>query len=68
MWAQVATLNTRAAARYIGLSKSTLEKARVYGGGPPFVRVTARAIRYRIEDLDAWMSQRLVLNTSAPHQ
>jgi hypothetical protein len=59
-------LNTAAAARYIGLSKSTLEKSRLYGGGPPFVRVTSRAIRYRVQDLDAWMHDRLVGSTSAP--
>ena len=62
----VTTLKTKEAARYIGLAKSTLEKARLYGGGPPFVRVTSRAVRYRVQDLDAWMSQRLVQNTSAP--
>jgi predicted DNA-binding transcriptional regulator AlpA len=63
---EIATLNTTAAARYIGLSKSTLEKARIYGGGPPFVRVTSRAVRYRVLDLDAWMHERLVSSTSAP--
>ena len=61
----VTSLKTKAAAEYIGLSKSTLEKARIYGGGPPFVRVTSRAVRYRIQDLDAWMAQRVVPNTSA---
>jgi predicted DNA-binding transcriptional regulator AlpA len=66
MIASVGILNTAAAAEYIGLSKSTLEKARIYGGGPPFVRVTSRAVRYRMQDLEAWMLERLVSSTSAP--
>ena len=66
MSADLSTLNTKQAAHYIGLAKSTLEKARLYGGGPPFVRVTSRAIRYRVQDLDAWMHARLVDSTSAP--
>jgi excisionase family DNA binding protein len=49
-------LRTADAARYVNLAVSTLEKMRVYGGGPTFVRLGARAIRYRREDLDAWLA------------
>jgi hypothetical protein len=35
------------AARYIGLSRPYLRRARRFGNGPAFVRVN-RAIRYRI--------------------
>jgi len=32
-------LRTRAAADYIGYSESTLEKKRLTGDGPPFIRL-----------------------------
>jgi excisionase family DNA binding protein len=49
-------LKTADAARYLNLAESTLEKLRVYGGGPTFVRLGTRAVRYRREDLDAWLA------------
>ncbi len=53
----------REAATYLRTSTSTLAKLRVYGGGPRFAR-WGRAIRYRREDLDAYMAARLVRSTS----
>jgi excisionase family DNA binding protein len=49
-------LRTADAARYLNFSESTLEKLRVYGGGPTFIRLGARAVRYRRADLDAWLA------------
>ena len=46
---------TRDAAEYCGLSKSTLEKLRVYGGGPEFVKRGA-AVFYPTESLDDWLA------------
>lgn len=57
------TLNTQGAAAYLGLSESTLEKARVYGNGPRYVKL-GRAVRYRITDLEDWLSSRTVSSTS----
>ena len=56
-------LDTRAAARYLGISKSSLEKTRVFGGGPKYLKLQ-HLVRYRIQDLDAWMSERLFSSTS----
>ena len=56
--------STQASAR-LGVSPRTLDGWRVRGGGPPFVRLSARAIRYRPEDLDRFISERLRANTSA---
>ncbi len=42
------------AAAYLRLSKSLLDKRRVYGGGPPFLRPVPRKILYRKSDLDRW--------------
>lgn len=58
-------LNTAAAAKYLetewggpaALSVSTLEKARVSGGGPAFVKFGHR-VGYRVEDLDEWARER----------
>jgi excisionase family DNA binding protein len=41
------------AAQYLGVSKSFLDKARIYGGGPSFMRF-GRAIVYSTEALDEW--------------
>jgi hypothetical protein len=46
-------LPTEAAAAYLGLSKSTLEKGRITGSGPPF-RKLGRRVLYVIGDLDTW--------------
>jgi hypothetical protein len=41
------------AASKLGVSKSFLNKERVYGGGPPFVKFGA-AVRYHIPTLLEW--------------
>lgn len=44
------------AASYTGLSESTLAKRRLRGELPIFVRLGARAIGYRVDDLNDWLS------------
>jgi excisionase family DNA binding protein len=56
-------LNTREAAALVGLSIPTLNKLRVYGGGPSFLKL-GRAVRYRRTDLDTWLQSRLRGSTS----
>jgi predicted DNA-binding transcriptional regulator AlpA len=48
-------LRTPRAAEYVGLSPSTLEKKRLSGGGPTFIRLGGRAVGYDVRDLDAWL-------------
>jgi Helix-turn-helix domain len=43
---------TRTAAIYLGLSPRTLEKWRLTGQGPPYIKRGRRCL-YRLEDLDA---------------
>lgn len=50
-------LRTPGAAEYVGLSASTLEKMRLAGDGPAFVRLGGRAIGYDIRDLDSWLDK-----------
>ncbi len=58
-------LRTPAAAEYCGLAASTLEKARVLGDGPQFVKLGGRAVGYRVEDLDSWIDSRKASSTSS---
>jgi excisionase family DNA binding protein len=60
-------LDSAAASRHLGVSKSTLEKLRVYGGGPKFLKL-GRLVRYRIEDLEQWLAERVVTSTSDSRQ
>jgi hypothetical protein len=56
-------LRTAAAAEYLGYAESTLEKQRVIGNGPPFIRL-GRVIVYDTRDLDAWLTARRARSTS----
>jgi excisionase family DNA binding protein len=47
-------LSVREAAQYLGLSVSTLNKLRVFGGGPTFLKL-GRRVAYDLVDLDGWM-------------
>jgi predicted DNA-binding transcriptional regulator AlpA len=57
-------LRQPAAAKYVGLAESTLEKYRLTGGGPRFVRLGVRAIGYDVQDLDAWIDAQKRSSTS----
>jgi predicted DNA-binding transcriptional regulator AlpA len=56
-------LNTVQAAERCCLSKRTLEKYRGTGGGPLYIQL-GKAVRYRPEDLDAWIAAHRRRNTS----
>jgi predicted DNA-binding transcriptional regulator AlpA len=56
-------LDTTAAAEVLGVKPDTLVAWRHRGGGPKFVSVGPRAIRYRWSDLMEWMDSRVFSNT-----
>jgi predicted DNA-binding transcriptional regulator AlpA len=56
-------LTTHQAAERIGWAANTLEKKRVYGEGPRFLKL-GRSVRYREEDLEDWIEARVVSSTS----
>lgn len=62
MSASSSLLDTRAAAEYLALSPRTLEKWRSAGTGPTFCRIGGgvRGVRYRRDDLDAFVAARTV--------
>lgn len=47
---------TKEAAKILSLSFRTLEKHRVYGTGPRFLKLGGRVV-YKIEDLHSWASR-----------
>tara|TARA_A100001391_G_scaffold12331_3_gene7262 strand:+ start:7297 stop:7500 length:204 start_codon:yes stop_codon:yes gene_type:complete len=59
-------IRTQAAADYLGLSKSLLDKLRCYGGGPAYTKL-GRAVIYNTADLDAWLAthKRIPANDNA---
>jgi len=50
-----AILRPPEAARYLGLSVSTLAKQRLRGDGPRFVKLGSRAVGYSLNELDAYL-------------
>ncbi|MCK1305009.1 MULTISPECIES: helix-turn-helix domain-containing protein [unclassified Bradyrhizobium] len=57
-------LNTVEAARHVRLSKATMERLRVKGGGPDFLNPVPGRVFYAVTDLDAWMWSRRRKSTS----
>lgn len=56
-------LTVAEAARWAKVSESYLNKARLTGDGPRFVRL-GRSIRYRQSDLEAWVQASAADSTS----
>ena len=56
-------LTVREAADHLRVSKSTLDKLRVSGGGPAYMKLGARVI-YDVADLEAWAARGRRSNTS----
>ncbi|RWG78546.1 helix-turn-helix domain-containing protein [Mesorhizobium sp.] len=49
------TLRTDDAARYVGISPSTLSKMRLRGEGPPYAKIGKRIVVYNKDDLAEWL-------------
>lgn len=56
-------LNTAEAAQRLGVSSSYLNKLRLTGGGPVFVKMGAKVV-YDLDDLSAWVAARRRSSTS----
>jgi predicted DNA-binding transcriptional regulator AlpA len=57
-------INEQTAAAFIGYSVRALQNWRLRGGGPRFVRISSRSIRYRRRDLICWAEMHLRSSTS----
>lgn len=57
-------INEQEAASFLGYTVRALQNWRVRGGGPLFIKVSARSIRYRRRDLIAWIDSLACRSTS----
>jgi predicted DNA-binding transcriptional regulator AlpA len=62
--AQRDRLNVEQAAAYIGVSESVLNKARLTGDGPVFLKL-GRLVAYDRAELDTWLASRRRASKSA---
>jgi hypothetical protein len=56
-------VKTKGATKIIPLSESQLNKLRVFGGGPEYVKI-GRSVFYEIEALEAWIAKHRRRSTS----
>jgi len=59
----LSVMTVQQASDYLGLAVSTLNKWRCLGGGPVFIKM-GRAVRYRVEDLETYLSSSSSQSTS----
>lgn len=57
-------LTTIQAAGYLNLSKAFLERDRWAGAKVPFIKISTRAVRYRLQDLEKYIESRIRKSTS----
>ena len=63
-----ALINEKEAGAFLGLSDRAMQKMRQTGGGPRYVHISSRCLRYRRIDLKAWAESRIRTSTSDPGQ
>lgn len=49
----------------LGISRKALERWRGTGDGPRFVRLGHKTVRYRLEDIEAFIVARLCISTAS---
>lgn len=57
-------IGEKEAAHFVCHAVGTLQGWRVKGGGPKFIKISAKSIRYRRRDLIEWAESRLCAHTS----
>jgi len=57
-------LNTKQTAEILNVSEAFLERDRWAGARIPFIKVGARAIRYRLQDIEDYIENNLSYSTS----
>jgi hypothetical protein len=57
-------MNEHAAAAFLGYSIRALQNWRLRGGGPQYVKVSEKSVRYQRCDLQAWIDARLCTGTA----
>ena len=59
-----ALVDEKEAGRFLGLTDRTLQSYRQRGGGPKYISISSRCLRYRRIDLKAWADARIRTSTS----
>lgn len=57
-------ITTKEAAKILGVSKAFLERDRWAGARIPFIKIGTRGVRYRPDDLRAYIQSRVRVSTS----
>lgn len=52
---QPLAVNTRGAAKYLGVSPSSVRKWRRVGSGPPWIRLSSNLVVYELGALTTWL-------------
>lgn len=47
------------AAEFLKFTPRALQAWRIRGGGPSFVKISSRAVRYRMKDLTKWIDSKI---------
>lgn len=63
--ARPALLTPEDVAAQLGVSRKALERWRCTGDGPRFVRLGHKTVRYRMEDVETFVAERLCVSTAA---
>lgn len=63
-----ALIDEKEAGDFLDLTARTMQAMRQRGGGPRYIAISSRCIRYRRIDLRAWSEARLRTSTSDPGQ
>ncbi len=61
-------INEKEASAFLGLSDRAMQKMRQAGGGPRYIRISSRCLRYRRVNLRAWADSLMRSSTSDPGQ
>ncbi|MBA6337389.1 MULTISPECIES: AlpA family transcriptional regulator [unclassified Colwellia] len=61
---RIKLLNTKETAEILRVSEAFLERDRWAGARIPFIKVGARAIRYRLQDIESYIENNICYSTS----
>ena len=63
-----ALIDEKEAGEFLGLTDRTMQKLRQRGGGPKYIHISSRCLRYRRLDLREYAEGRMRSSTSDPGQ
>ena len=61
-------IDEKVAADFLGMTDRFMQNRRQQGGGPPYVLISSRCVRYTRRRLKVWADERVRTSTSDPSQ